>query len=615
MTRETKFGLLFVLVLTGVFGMLVYKKMHQPADLVAGTNEEAGAETPVDQDPATDSPATTPPPLLTATTTPSSVAKDDPFAVTPPVKPITAPRPDLRAPTANKTPALSEFETNLAQSKPTSTPVKLPTSLPDEDFISPPPATTSARSSTPAAEESDPFAIDFTATTTTPPPAATSSNAPEIAAANETGNTSPAEAFDPFSDPVPTIKTPVANTAAMPAEVESDPTDPFDAPATIAESQPVSTPAKVPVAALPVEDDPFMAPAASPKTVTTSQTPSAPAFDFDAPAETVTVESDPAPALDFGEATVSTPLAKSTTAAMESEPGASADDPFLSTPEVKVTTRPATPLPTSVDDLPTVTIPAPVRPTEVPEAKVATIPEATLPADFPDLEPPKVVSAAPEVSLPTGSRPSNPPASIPEPDPFGLPQNETETEFPSAKPIPVPLASAPVMPVAPRVATNAGTYEVQLTDSFWTISKQVYGTGRYYQALAKHNAAIASDPQKLKPGSVIETPSAEILETRYRAEIPLAAAATGASIPDNSDAAEPGFFVDASGKAMYRVGSNDTLSSISKAHLGRASRWIQIFEMNRQILKDGNTLKVGTELQLPADASQVQVVDFQQPGR
>ena len=66
---------------------------------------------------------------------------------------------------------------------------------------------------------------------------------------------------------------------------------------------------------------------------------------------------------------------------------------------------------------------------------------------------------------------------------------------------------------------------------------------------------------------------------------------------------------------MYRVGSTDTLSSIARNHLGRSSRWVQIYQMNRDILKDGNTLSVGATLKLPGDASQVQVVGSREGSR
>jgi nucleoid-associated protein YgaU len=56
------------------------------------------------------------------------------------------------------------------------------------------------------------------------------------------------------------------------------------------------------------------------------------------------------------------------------------------------------------------------------------------------------------------------------------------------------------------------------------------------------------------------------------------------------------------------VGKNDTLTGIAARHLGRSSRWVQVLGMNRDQLKDGNSLKIGMVLKLPQDASQVSVV-------
>ena len=130
------------------------------------------------------------------------------------------------------------------------------------------------------------------------------------------------------------------------------------------------------------------------------------------------------------------------------------------------------------------------------------------------------------------------------------------------------------------------------------------------------------DPKRMKPGVTIATPSVDVLEKTYPTLIPKAAPSDTAAAGESSTPAtgirrtnatatttdEAGFFVSNDGVPMYRVGSEDTLSDIAKQHLGRSSRWVQIFEMNRDTLTDGNTLKVGTLLRLPGDASRVDVV-------
>ena len=178
---------------------------------------------------------------------------------------------------------------------------------------------------------------------------------------------------------------------------------------------------------------------------------------------------------------------------------------------------------------------------------------------------------------------------------------------------------------AARPLVAGDTYQIEPSDNYWMISRKKYGTGRFFMALAQHNAQVITDPKRMRPGVIIATPSAEALETAYPQLIPLPAAVdpiqtAGASTAEPSvrstlapavtagDESDAGFFVADDGTPMYRVGREDTLSGISQRHLGRSSRWVQVFEMNRDVLTDGNTLKIGAVLRLPADASRVEVV-------
>jgi nucleoid-associated protein YgaU len=160
------------------------------------------------------------------------------------------------------------------------------------------------------------------------------------------------------------------------------------------------------------------------------------------------------------------------------------------------------------------------------------------------------------------------------------------------------------------------SYQIEPNDNFWVISRKKYGTGRYFMALAQHNSKVIPDPQRMKPGVTIATPSARSLEQAYPDLIPKAGPATAVgpiqtastgSVPVETEA-PGGFFMSNDGTPMYRVGKEDTLSDIAQRHLGRSSRWIQVYQMNREILTDGNTLKIGMQLRLPADASRVEVV-------
>lgn len=53
---------------------------------------------------------------------------------------------------------------------------------------------------------------------------------------------------------------------------------------------------------------------------------------------------------------------------------------------------------------------------------------------------------------------------------------------------------------------------------------------------------------------------------------------------------------------MYTVKSGDTLSALSKAHLGDPKRYMEIFKLNADILQDPNTIRVGQQIKLPQKA-------------
>lgn len=186
--------------------------------------------------------------------------------------------------------------------------------------------------------------------------------------------------------------------------------------------------------------------------------------------------------------------------------------------------------------------------------------------------------------------------------------------------------------------SNSGTYTVQDGDSYWNISKKVYGTAKYFQVLADHNRRTIADPQKMKAGVAIETPPASILQRKMKtvrrtSPTGLAGRIEPSGRADGADSAgspgsaistpesvvvsrrqtqlnEPaGILFNEQGYPLFRIGKTDTLTSIASDHLGRASRWQQVYNMNRDQLQSPDKLQIGMLLKLPADASRVPLVD------
>ena len=152
-------------------------------------------------------------------------------------------------------------------------------------------------------------------------------------------------------------------------------------------------------------------------------------------------------------------------------------------------------------------------------------------------------------------------------------------------------------------------YVVQPNDNYWNISKKQYGTAKYFTALARYNEAQIPDPKLMRPGMKIRVPKAQVLETRYPELCPHPSATIASSSARGSQGTHNrGFFRNAAGHPMFHVDRHDTLTAIAKAHLGRASRWIQIYELNREHLENPKSLKIGTDLRLPGDARPVRLV-------
>ena len=141
--------------------------------------------------------------------------------------------------------------------------------------------------------------------------------------------------------------------------------------------------------------------------------------------------------------------------------------------------------------------------------------------------------------------------------------------------------------------------EVRSGDNYWKISHRIYGTTRYFSALALHNKKRIPDPKKLRPGMKVLLPSAEYLEEKYPSLFRDAAP---------REFGPGGYFIRPDGTAAYRIGERDTLSEIARKHLGRSSRWIQIYRLNRNLLSNPNRLKPGTVISLPDNATDVHMV-------
>ncbi len=648
MARETKVGLVLVVVLACGFGLLLYKRLQHPQITVAQATEGAStdlAATEISADDikaeiqlassnaASSSSSTESKP---ATTLPSSLEnelldlKNDPVA----------------SPVANsKSPARSL--------------PSLPTDLDGMAFpAETPPAAVAASTPKSTAVDADPFA-DLGLPANQPAGSKLPDNATAPPATTASGNTSKPLEIDPFAggleDSKPTKTSPAAIASSRDAELtlpagnlepiqntatssqkmtrnSSANEDPFALESPAVEIEKPSAPAAKTTSrgnerslapsknqpSVP-QDDPFSMPVEIPandaslaadsqaNVVESLELPvqvepkrSATSFPVNEPAQPTTQETSRAvPELGFAELEQPSAKAKTPSPAVIDEFG------FDNPTSQKEPAKPALPLDLDSDPFGgNTTTPTP-KPVEKPASSIPSLPVNNSPAN--DLD--AFSFETPAAS--TGGLRQPAAAALPMADNKPVQQ---EPPFPDQLSIPAPNTQNSVnLSLDPGSAIPPSQrYTVEPSDNFWSISRKVYGSGRYFNALASHNAKAVPRPEAMKPGTTIEIPPVEFLEQKYgfSTSREVSEAARNSAPPEGTnEAPASGFFIDPAGVPMYKVSDQDTMSGIARAHLGRSSRWIQILELNRDKLQDGNTIAVGTILRLPPDASQVQVMN------
>lgn len=159
----------------------------------------------------------------------------------------------------------------------------------------------------------------------------------------------------------------------------------------------------------------------------------------------------------------------------------------------------------------------------------------------------------------------------------GRPSTATDTASSSSAST---SSTAPTSASGSSSTTPAGTYTIQVGDTFSSIALDHYGESRHYLLIQQANPGI--DPQRLKPGMTIKLPS---LPTR----------STDATRDDTAGTPAP---LDEA--RQYRVQIGDSLHAISTRLYGDISRWQKIYDLNRTQIGDNPArLKVGMILVLP----------------
>src|SRR5207237_4097627 len=143
---------------------------------------------------------------------------------------------------------------------------------------------------------------------------------------------------------------------------------------------------------------------------------------------------------------------------------------------------------------------------------------------------------------------------------------------------PAVIAQQPPIPAA-NVNSNAKTYTAEPGDTLGKIAGKTMGknTAANRDAILKLNPKLAENPSKINIGDTLSIPASEQKET--------VAKETKISIP-----------APASNSVEYVVKEGDNLHKIAREQCGSVSFVTQIQDLNKDVLKGSDKLKIGMKL-------------------
>ena len=124
------------------------------------------------------------------------------------------------------------------------------------------------------------------------------------------------------------------------------------------------------------------------------------------------------------------------------------------------------------------------------------------------------------------------------------------------------------------------TYIAQTGDSWWSIATDFYDDGRYFRALYQHNQKLAQVSEQLSAGTRVVTPELQILHENYRQYCPVDKLSAETQKLDS-----------------YTTVQGDTLFGIARKVTGQASKYLEIYQLNRERLP----ARMSHLTRLPAD--------------
>jgi len=139
---------------------------------------------------------------------------------------------------------------------------------------------------------------------------------------------------------------------------------------------------------------------------------------------------------------------------------------------------------------------------------------------------------------------------------------------------------------------------VKAGESLWQIAQQYYDNGEHWRTIAQANSDRVSANGTVRQGVRLVIPNKAGLVNPPSMEQILANRVDPTPTPTTSTPHTT------DNRQMVKVEPGDSLSRLARQHLGSSDRWRELFDANRDKLKQPNAIRVGMKLRLPGAGKQ-----------
>ena len=148
--------------------------------------------------------------------------------------------------------------------------------------------------------------------------------------------------------------------------------------------------------------------------------------------------------------------------------------------------------------------------------------------------------------------------------------------------------SAVVIRQSPAANATTASTKSNPTTAIGRFPRRSTARARISRRLAEHNRRHSGGEDRLKPGDLISTPPVAQLEKSYPDLCPKPSRREVLQSRESTVSTRHSY---RSGRT-YTVAEGDTLFNIARYELGKASRWAEIYDLNRDMLgKDFNYIR------------------------